>query len=258
MIQRNGTKLRTAKLAAGSAAALLAAVLCAAPAWAGPPYVTDDPEPTDTGHWEIYAYTQATRAGSESSGEQGLDINYGGARDLQLTAVVPVDSDFGAGQARGGFGDLQLAAKYRFLHQDDKGWLPDVSVFPRVFVPTSTRHFGDGRASVFLPVWAQKDYGKWSVFGGGGYTFNPGPGNRNFWMEGLTVTRKLTDKFSLGAEIYHQGSDAADQKSLTGFGAGFTWQMLEHYALIGSGGPALQNPTRAQQGFYYLAVLVTY
>ena len=27
------------------------------PAMAGPPYITDDPVPTDTGHWEIYAFT---------------------------------------------------------------------------------------------------------------------------------------------------------------------------------------------------------
>jgi hypothetical protein len=177
-------------------------------ALAAPPYVTDDPEPTDTGHWEIYAYAQATRVGSEAQGEQGFDINYGGAKDLQLTAVVPVESDNGAGQARGSMGDLQLAAKYRILHQDDKGWLPDVSLFPRVSLPTSTRYFGNGRASVFLPVWAEKDWGKWSVFGGGGYTLNPGPGNRNYWLEGLAVTRKLSDKFSLGAELYHQTSDA--------------------------------------------------
>ena len=26
----------------------------ATPAWAGPPFLTDDPEPTETGHWEIY------------------------------------------------------------------------------------------------------------------------------------------------------------------------------------------------------------
>jgi hypothetical protein len=240
------------------AVALLGAGLCASPAWAGPPYLTDDPEPTDPGHWEIYAYTQATRVGSEALGEQGLDINYGGAKDLQLTAVLPVESDNGDGRARGGFGDLQLAAKYKIVHQDDKSWLPDISLFPRVSVPTATRFFGDGRTQFFLPVWAEKDWGKWSVFGGGGYTFNPGPDNRNFWMEGVALTRKLTDKFSIGAEIYHQGSDATIHKDLTGIGPGFTWQVLEHYALIGSGGPALQNQTREQQGFYYVAVLVTY
>ena len=241
-----------------TALAVVGAGLCAPAAWAGPPYVTDDPEPTDTGHWEIYAYTQATRAGSEALGEQGLDINYGAAKDLQLTAVLPEESDAGAGQVRGGFGDIQLAAKYKIIHQDDKGWLPDVSLFPRIFVPTSTRYFGDGRTQFFLPVWAEKDWGEWSMFGGGGYTFNPGAGNRNYWWEGVALTRKLTDKFSLGAEVYQQGSDTVTHKDLTGIGPGFTWQVLEHYALIGSGGPALQNQTREQQGFYYLAVLVTY
>jgi hypothetical protein len=230
----------------------------AAPAWAGPPYVTDDPEPTDLGHWEIYAYTQATRVGSEALGEQGLDINYGGAKDLQLTAVVPVESDFGPGEARGGFGDVQLAVKYKFLHQDDKSWLPAVSFFPRVFVPSSTKYFGTGRTAVFLPVWAEKDWGDWSVFGGGGYTINPGRGDRNYWSEGVAVTRKIAPKLSLGVEVYGQGSDADGHKALIGVGPGFSWQVFEHYALIGSGGPALQNQTATQQGFYYLAVLVTY
>jgi hypothetical protein len=240
------------------AAALLWAGLQASPALAGPPYVTDDPEPTDLGHWEVYAYTQATHVGPAALGEQGLDINYGAAKDLQLTTVVPLESDNGAGEARGGFGDLQLAVKYRFLHQDDRSWLPDVSVFPRVFVPTSTHYFGDGRAQVFLPFWAEKDWGDWSVFGGGGYTINPGPGNRNYGFEGVAVARKVAAKLSLGVEIYTQGSDTVGHKTLTGIGPGFTWQVFEHYALIGSGGPALQNQTSAQQGFYYLAVLVTY
>jgi hypothetical protein len=241
-----------------AAVVVLGGGLCATPALAGPPYITDDPEPTDLGHWEIYAYTQATRVGGEALGEQGLDINYGGARDLQLTAVLPLESDTGAGRARAGFGDLQLAAKYKFLHQDDKGWGPDVSFFPRVFVPTATHYFGDGRTQILLPLWAEKDWGKWSVFGGGGYTFNPGPGNRNYAMAGVAVTRKVTPKLTLGVEVYTQGADTIGRKPLTGIGPGFTWQMFEHFALIGSGGPALQNQTPAQQGFYYLAVLATY
>lgn len=235
-----------------------AAGLYAFPAIGGPPYQTDDPEPTATGHWEIYAYTQATRLGGEALGEQGLDINYGGGKDLQLTAVLPVESDNGAGQARGGLGDIQLAVKYRILHQDDQGWKPDISLFPRAFVPTSTRFFANGQPQFSLPIWAEKDWGQWSVFGGGGYTFNTGTGNRNYVMEGVAVTGKVTPKFTVGVEVYHQGSDAVAHKALTGIGPGFTWQMSEHYALIGSGGPAVQNQTRAQQGFYYLAVLATY
>ena len=36
----------------------IAALLLAVPtvAWAGPPFVTDDPEPTDLHKWEIYSF----------------------------------------------------------------------------------------------------------------------------------------------------------------------------------------------------------
>ena len=49
----------------------------------------------------------------------------GGAPDLQLTAVLPIAYDE-AGHA--GLGNIELAAKYKFLHQDDVGF--DVSIFP--------------------------------------------------------------------------------------------------------------------------------
>jgi hypothetical protein len=35
----------------------LACLSLAAPATAGPPFVTDDPEPVDNGHWEVYAFS---------------------------------------------------------------------------------------------------------------------------------------------------------------------------------------------------------
>src|ERR1700761_8088927 len=102
---------------------LAMAMALSQPAFAGPPYVTDDPEPTDYKHFEIYGFAggTATRDGSDSAG--GIDFNYGGAPDLQLTAVVP----FGVSHAKGapsvaGFGNVELAAKYKFLHQDDFGW----------------------------------------------------------------------------------------------------------------------------------------
>ena len=37
--------------------AALVLASAAVPARAGPPYLTDDPDPTDLGHWEIYAFT---------------------------------------------------------------------------------------------------------------------------------------------------------------------------------------------------------
>jgi hypothetical protein len=59
---------------------------------AGPPFLTDDPEPTDAGHWEIYApLLEAEGRGANYEGSVGVELNYGGAKDLQLTVALPVD-----------------------------------------------------------------------------------------------------------------------------------------------------------------------
>src|ERR1700729_811796 len=52
--------------------------LAAGPGLAGPPYVTDDPEPTDTGHFENYLYIEGTHAAGAMAGPSaGIEINYG-------------------------------------------------------------------------------------------------------------------------------------------------------------------------------------
>ena len=40
--------------------AFFALLAFARPAVAGPPYVSDDPEPTDYKHWEIYTFSSGT------------------------------------------------------------------------------------------------------------------------------------------------------------------------------------------------------
>jgi hypothetical protein len=42
-------------------------------AQAGPPFLTDDPEPTETGHWEIYAPSlEASGKGRDYAGGAGV------------------------------------------------------------------------------------------------------------------------------------------------------------------------------------------
>ena len=95
--------------------------------------MSDDPEPTDYHHFEIYTYNSGTAVRGDTGGATGIDFNYGAAPDLQLTATVPMGFDSPAsGQSAFGLSNVELAAKYRFLHQDSFGL--DVSVFPRVFL----------------------------------------------------------------------------------------------------------------------------
>lgn len=229
----------------------------AAPAWAGPPYVSDDPEPTEARKWEVYSFVSAAHVPRLTAGDAGLDINYGEFKDLQLTLVVPLSYERSAG-TRVGLGDLELAAKYKLVRQKEGTWLPDVAVFPRVFLPTSGRGFGADRASLFLPIWAQKDLGKWSVFGGGGYDINPGPGKRNFWLTGVAATRQISERLSLGAEVYHQTPDAEDAKPFTGLNFGMSYRLNPHWSLLASGGPGVQNSREQGQYSAYLALLANY
>ena len=135
---------------------VVAAVILARPAFAGPPYISDDPEPTDYKHFEIYTFTNGTATRGDIGGASGIDFNYGAAPNLQLTATLPIVFDNpAAGNAAFGPGNIELAAKYRFLHQDSFGL--DVAMFPRVFLPSASKNIGNNTASLLLPVWVQKD-----------------------------------------------------------------------------------------------------
>src|SRR6202020_2133271 len=110
------------------------------------------------------------------------------------------------------------------------GWLRVWSVFPLFLFPTEYG-FGYDRTNLFLPVWAEKDFGPWSVFGGGGWQLNPGAGERNFWQSGLVVTRSFGDRFSLGVEAFHQTAQDFASKPFTGVNVGATYRLTKHWTL---------------------------
>ena len=94
----------------------------AAPALAGPPYLTDDPAPTDRGHWEIYVFAAGEGRRSLLDADTGLDLNYGAAPGVQLTATLPLSFSHTTDEGwRGGTGDAELAVKYRFFNDVDRG-----------------------------------------------------------------------------------------------------------------------------------------
>jgi hypothetical protein len=129
-----------------------------------------------------------------------------------------------------------------------------MAVFPRVILPTAGRRFGTGRAQLLLPAWAQQDIGDWSIFGGGGYTINPGSGNRDYWQSGLAVTRAASKRLSLGAEISRQGSDSTGAGGITRLGIGGIYSLKGPFSLLASAGPEFEDGRRAA-GFHFYAAL---
>lgn len=217
--------------------AAAAALFAAAPALAGPPYLTDDPVPTDIGHWEIYAFTEGEGQHSTFDGDAGFDLNYGPMKNVQLTSTLPLDLSQEAQDGwRDGTGDVELGVKYRFLHDEKHG--VSAAIFPRAILPTSTLATAE-RTRFLLPLWIGKDFpGGTSLFGGGGYELNPGVGNRDFWQAGVALTHDLNKDLSVGAEITRQGADTIGGTDQTRAGIGAIIHIGGPASLYLSGGPS--------------------
>jgi hypothetical protein len=232
---------------------ILATMLLPGVALAGPPFLTDDPEPTDTGHWEIYApLAEASERGSDHEGSLGVELNYGAAPNLQLTVGLPVAYVHDSSGFRWGRGDLELSAKYRFYHDEARGL--SIAIFPGITLPTARRGLGNSKATAFLPIWAQLDKGAWSLFGGGGYALNPGPGNRDYWTGGVAVTRQLSKALLLGLEADRQGPDSIGGRASTSLGAGAILRLKPPFRLLASGGPTFEDGAPSP-GFHAFAAL---
>lgn len=202
---------------------------------AGQPFLTDDPVPTEPGHWQIFApQFSAAGSGRQFDGVLETEIDYGAAPGVQLTLDVGSAYTHGAGGWRWGVGDVRASLKYRF-YDDGAGF--QVAAFPGLTLPTGTHGMSAGRVTAFLPIWAEKDWGPWSVFGGGGYALNPGSGNRDYWTAALAVTRQVNGGLLVGAEVQRQGADAIGGHGSTGAGAGAIVHLSGPLSFHVSGGP---------------------
>jgi hypothetical protein len=212
--------------------------------------------PSRPGPAENYLYISGTNTPGMTAGQAGVELNYGAASNLQLSLTLPADYVLSSGPRAGG-GDLDIGAKYRFLDSAGDSWLPDAAVFPAVIVPTGARGFGTGHASLFIPVWLEKDFGKWSTFGGGGYDVNPGVGQRNYAFAGWAVTRSFGEHLNLGVEIYHQTPSISGGAALTNLGFGAIYQMTKHWAVMASGGPGFERQSRSGASAFYISLQFT-
>ena len=211
---------------------------------AGPPFITDDPEPVELHNWEVYLGTidQRTSAGYTGTAPH-IEVNYGALTDLQLHTIVPLAYDRPAeGPGHAGLGDIELGAKWRFVQESDT--TPQIGIFPLLEVPTGDEHrgLGSGYDQVFLPVWIQKSAGDWTAYGGGGYWINPGSGNRNYWFTGIVVQYQLCKKLALGGELFHTTPSTASTSTSNGFNVGAIFDCTEHVHLMASAGRDFSGP----------------
>ncbi|HEX2867773.1 MAG TPA: hypothetical protein VHO03_12065 [Ignavibacteriales bacterium] len=226
---------------------------------AGPPFRTDDPIPVPFRHGEVYLFSTGLFDETGAAGVgPALEFNYGILPNTQFHLVLPMAFNSPKdGPSHAGYGDTEVGVKYRFVEQTDI--MPDIGTFPIAELPTgnASKGLGNGKTQLYLPVWLQKDIGKWTFYGGGGYWINPGQGNKNWTFSGILVQYNFSDSFFLGTEFFHQTPSTTASPNNTGIHLGGGVSVVKNYQILFS--TELGNGITSYKHYaYYLGLYHTF
>lgn len=226
--------------------------------YAGSPFLTDDPVPIDYKHWEFYLFSILDK-NNVALLEPDLfvpaaEFNYGVLPDVHLHIMVPwVWSLPNAAPFANGIGDVELGIKYRVVHETEK--IPQIGISPTLEVPTgnANQNLGNGVLWGKLPIWAQKKWGKWTTYGGGGYGINSAPGMLNYYFAGWLLQKELNDKLTLGSEIFYLTALSTTSSASAILNAGGQYHFNQDFSLLFAAGKNIagQENIVGYLGFYW-------
>jgi hypothetical protein len=211
---------------------------------AGPPFLTDDPDPVQYKHWEYYISSQNTFNHSPHISIGTLphfEVNYGLVPNIQVHLIMPINYNYTPSRFTDyGYSDTELGVKYRFVKETEN--CPEIGTFPLLEIPTvKSNALSTGRTQLFVPVWVQKSWGKLTSYGGCGYWINPGTDNKNWFFSGIQSQYDFTKFLSLGTEVYYHTADARDTKPSSGFNVGGFLNFSKKFHFIFSAGHSITN-----------------
>ena len=205
----------------------------------GPPFVTDDPEPVAPQHWELYTgYALEVDREGRTGALPFLEVNWGPRRNVQLAVFAPYAFSLQQGARNRGLGDLEFGVKLRFIPEDRLR--PQLAFYPIAAEGTGdvARHLGEGGKAIFLPLWAQKQVGAVTVYGGAGIWNRSGVSPARWSQTGIVVEVALHTKTMVGAETYRVGARGADEPAYTAIAGGAAYDLDEHHRIMFSLGRA--------------------
>jgi hypothetical protein len=185
------------------------------------PFVSDDAEVTPRGLWHFEYFNEYAELSRAAAPDLRQDTNnvvvqYGLLRDLEVNVdfpfiaidrapASPLESAFG-------LGDVDLAAKYKLVHEDPRGLRPAFAVILAVEVPTgdASTQLGSGHTDVVLNTVTQKTLGESTVVHLNlGYQFSgntltgaigiPTPGH--IVTAGISVVHSFSRALLLGVDL---------------------------------------------------------
>lgn len=235
--------------------------IASASAIAGPPFVTDDPEPVEYQHSEIaYALTMEHNQEGTAVEAPSIDINYGLLPDVQIHMQPKLTYEKTSTHKHYGVDNLEVGIKYRFFNYHDQkvNWM--VATYPMLLLPTADKTLNPDRREIqtFLPIWVQRDSKDWSIYGGAGYRINQGNNTKNSYFVGITALYHVADNLQLGGELFHESPDQNNGKASVGFNLGGKYDLSNHYHLLFSSGKGLVNIGSTNKLSAYLAIQSTF
>ena len=213
---------------------------------AGPPFVTDDPEPPPPGGWEINVPFILERTPGKTEMDAPLfDLNYG-LPDIQLKLEFPIEivnEDSNGMQASPG--DSLIGVKWRFFNNERSQ--VQFGIYPQLLLPTGdhARGLGDGGSAFVFPLLAQRNWEKWTLYANVGYWWQTGAEMRDYFYAGAVIEREINERLTLGAELFANSPKERGGRSELAFNVGGTWRLNEHLNLLFSGGRDIVGDTTA-------------
>jgi hypothetical protein len=106
-----------------------------------------------------------------------------------------------------GLQDVELGAKIAYIKETRH--IPQIGTFTMFEMPTGNYDKGLGVSKIWykLPVWLQKNSGKWLFDGGAGEVVVPQKQYHDFPYGGFLVKRELNEKLELAAEVFSHGGE---------------------------------------------------
>jgi hypothetical protein len=219
---------------------------------AGPPFFTDDPEPVGFRHWEFYVASIMQLANYDVDATlPHLEMNYGLVTDVQVHLLAAMGYQKNGSGKQYGYKSTELGIKYRFINDEENGL--QIGVFPLVEIPfgSSGINPGDEKLQVYLPLWFQKSWGKFTTYGGAGFWYNPGAENKNWIYTGWECQYDFSETITLGTEIYYHTPDTKGGPSDSGFNIGGFINLDSHNHILFSVGHTFNNSNSISGYFGY-------
>jgi hypothetical protein len=237
---------RTSNIAVKIRCALVLLASCFTSVWtqAGPPFVTDDPEPPPPGGWEINVpFILEHAPGTTEMDAPLFDLNYG-LPNIQLKVEFPIaviHEDNNGTQAS--LGDSLVGVKWRFVNEEHSQF--QLGTYPQLLLPIGDhgRGLGQGQVAFVLPLLAQKSWDKWTVYGNVGYWWQGAHETRNYFYAGAVVERELSERLEIGIELFGNSPDERGGNAEFAFNVGGKWKLSDHLNLLFSAGRDIVGDT---------------